>query len=119
MPGIDGTGPMGMGPMTGGGRGCCAVPWAGDAPAVAFGGFARFRGRGRRYRWMYRMAGLPAWMRFGGSLGAGPVPAAAEAGPAREQERSALQAQAEQMRGQLEAITARISELAKQEPRVE
>ncbi len=25
MPGFDGTGPMGMGPMTGGGRGFCAV----------------------------------------------------------------------------------------------
>jgi hypothetical protein len=27
MPGFDGTGPMGMGPMTGGGRGFCAVPY--------------------------------------------------------------------------------------------
>ena len=26
MPGFDGTGPMGMGPMTGGGRGFCATP---------------------------------------------------------------------------------------------
>lgn len=26
MPRFDGTGPMGMGPMTGGGRGFCAVP---------------------------------------------------------------------------------------------
>ena len=26
MPGFDGTGPRGMGPMTGGGRGYCAVP---------------------------------------------------------------------------------------------
>jgi hypothetical protein len=26
MPGYDGTGPMGMGPMTGGGMGYCAVP---------------------------------------------------------------------------------------------
>ncbi|MFC1956809.1 DUF5320 domain-containing protein [Chloroflexota bacterium] len=28
MPGFDGTGPRGMGPMTGGGRGYCAVPSA-------------------------------------------------------------------------------------------
>ena len=28
MPGFDGTGPRGMGPMTGGGRGYCAVPLA-------------------------------------------------------------------------------------------
>jgi hypothetical protein len=26
MPGFDGTGPMGQGPMTGGGRGFCAIP---------------------------------------------------------------------------------------------
>jgi hypothetical protein len=29
MPGFDGTGPMGMGPMTGGGRGFCAMPYRG------------------------------------------------------------------------------------------
>ncbi len=28
MPGFDGSGPRGMGPMTGGGRGYCAVPGA-------------------------------------------------------------------------------------------
>ncbi len=27
MPGFDGTGPMGMGPMTGGARGFCAMPY--------------------------------------------------------------------------------------------
>lgn len=31
MPGFDGTGPLGMGPMTGGGRGFCAAP-AGSYP---------------------------------------------------------------------------------------
>jgi hypothetical protein len=29
MPGFDGTGPMGQGPMTGGGRGFCAMPYRG------------------------------------------------------------------------------------------
>jgi len=32
MPGFDGTGPMGMGPMTGGGRGFCAMPYRGYRP---------------------------------------------------------------------------------------
>jgi hypothetical protein len=32
MPGFDGTGPMGQGPMTGGGRGFCAMPYRGYAP---------------------------------------------------------------------------------------
>lgn len=29
MPGFDGTGPMGMGPLTGRGMGFCAVPYSG------------------------------------------------------------------------------------------
>lgn len=33
MPGFDGTGPQGLGPMTGGGRGFCALP-AGRAPVA-------------------------------------------------------------------------------------
>jgi hypothetical protein len=32
MPGFDGTGPMGRGPMTGGGRGFCAMPYRGYGP---------------------------------------------------------------------------------------
>jgi hypothetical protein len=40
MPGFDGTGPMGMGPMTGGGRGFCAVPLRPAWPAYAGTGFA-------------------------------------------------------------------------------
>ena len=35
MPGFDGTGPMGMGPMTGGGRGFCTVPLRPVGPAYA------------------------------------------------------------------------------------
>jgi len=40
MPGFDGTGPMGMGPMTGGGRGFCAVPLRPAWLAYARRGFA-------------------------------------------------------------------------------
>lgn len=42
MPGRDGTGPRGLGPMTGGGRGFCAMPVVGMGPR--FG--RRFFGRG-------------------------------------------------------------------------
>lgn len=36
MPGLDGTGPMGMGPMTGGGRGWCNPLWAGYWASAGF-----------------------------------------------------------------------------------
>jgi hypothetical protein len=40
MPGFNGTGPWGMGPMTGGGRGFCAVPLHRTWPTYAGRGFA-------------------------------------------------------------------------------
>ena len=43
MPGFDGTGPLGRGAMTGGGRGNCVVKMGDDQP-VRFG--RGFRGRG-------------------------------------------------------------------------
>lgn len=36
MPGFDGTGPLGQGPLTGGGRGSCVVP-LGYNPGVPYG----------------------------------------------------------------------------------
>jgi len=35
MPGMDGTGPMGMGPMTGGGRGWCNPYYGGIRPPMS------------------------------------------------------------------------------------
>lgn len=58
MPGFDGTGPQGRGPMTGGGRGYCAVGWNG-APRRGYGlGWGTSRtayGGGRRW------SGAPAY----------------------------------------------------------
>jgi len=67
MPGFDGTGPLGQGPMTGWGRGYCALPVQKTAPyPPAYGlwvrsfflrpglglGFRRgWAGRGRRFWW--------------------------------------------------------------------
>lgn len=51
MPGFDGTGPRGEGPMTGGGRGNCAVPASSERrPAGRGMGMGR-GGRGRRNRY--------------------------------------------------------------------
>ncbi|MDH7571075.1 MAG: DUF5320 domain-containing protein [Armatimonadota bacterium] len=105
MPGFDGTGPRGMGPMTGGGRGWCNPYWTGGAPAVRGAGFVPWGGgRGRGYRWMYYATGLPGWMRFGGYAGAPVSPAS---------ELDVLRAQAEALGKHLEAINARIVELEK------
>ena len=39
MPGLDGTGPRGLGPMTGGGRGLCVLKMAGlDKPITGIAG---------------------------------------------------------------------------------
>ena len=40
MPGFDGTGPMRMGPLTGGGRGFCAIPLRPARAAYAGRGFS-------------------------------------------------------------------------------
>ncbi len=65
MPGFDGTGPSGTGPLTGKGRGFCVLPIrsSGVSPSSSrrpggyrFSNFLRFgfglrRGRGGRQRW--------------------------------------------------------------------
>ena len=63
MPRGDGTGPMGIGPMTGRGAGFCAGFTApGYASPIGYGfGF----GRGRGFRRMFYATGLPRWARFG------------------------------------------------------
>ena len=66
MPRFDGTGPNGMGPLTGGGRGPCntgVAPRAGYAPRT-YGRFPVFRGLGRTLWGLGR--GLFAWRRWGG-----------------------------------------------------
>lgn len=48
MPGFDRTGPRGMGPMTGGGRGLCNPSYTGAS--TPYGGFSTY---GRPYGWGY------------------------------------------------------------------
>jgi len=106
MPGFDGTGPMGLGPMTGGGRGFCS-PWGIGAALRRYG----FPGT--------TISAIRRWMRYGYPYyGASPffpgsVPFAPQMSP--EQELGSLREQAEAMRQELEAIEARISELTAEE----
>ena len=63
MPAMDGTGPMGMGPMTGGGRGWCN-PYLGNMPPM--GGDPRFGLSGWRTPYGYGTRPLtPYGWRFG------------------------------------------------------
>jgi len=105
MPGFDGTGPMGAGPMTGGGRGYCNPGNQG----VAYG-YGRGPGLARGFR------GGRGGGRFGaggGRAGAGVGGYYPAAGPAQTDEVSTLKANAEALRRELEAIHARIAELEK------
>jgi hypothetical protein len=64
MPRGNGTGPTGMGPMTGRGAGCCtsATVTGLGAPAMRCG---MGRGFGHGYRRMFQVTGVPGWMRSG------------------------------------------------------
>lgn len=105
MPRFDGTGPLGMGPMTGRGMGYCAgfgVPgYANPWPRRGLG-----FGWGRGWRWWYRATGLPGWVRFGYAGGVAPWFSA-------EDELTFLKDQARWLEQQLKTISQRIEELKK------
>jgi hypothetical protein len=91
MPGFDGTGPMGMGPMTGGGRGFCS-PWG-------IGAGLRQYGFPRRAPYAYP---------YYGAYGFGPfVPRMT-----REQELEFLKSDAQAMRDELKELETRIAQLS-------
>ena len=111
MPNFDGTGPMGMGPMTGGGRGNCAVPLTGVRRQFTGRGFF---GRGRGFRNCLWATGLPGWMRAGfANPTSGIYPDAPDVTP--KQEMDMLRHDAEALKAQLEDIQNRIESLEKTE----
>lgn len=111
MPGFDRTGPLGLGPRTGGGFGLCTGFVGRGAPLAsrfglepgAFGCGLTNRGRGFRHR--YYATGIPLSAYAGAT---GPVPQTAE-------ETAALQAQADRLREMLDAIEKRLKELRTEE----
>lgn len=120
MPGGDGTGPMGMGPMSGRGAGYCAgYPAPGFMNPVGGRGFCGRgfggRGGGRGRRNMFWATGLPGWARAGWVPVAGAYPplggAAFASGVPRDVELQALERQADYFRGALDEIQKRLQEL--------
>jgi len=119
MPRGDGTGPRGMGPMTGRAAGFCAgygVPgFANPAPGFGAGmGYGARGGRGGRgWRNMYYATGLPGWARAGYAPAAFPGAAPVAAAPNPETQLNYLNSQAEQLKAALEDIQSRIADLEK------
>jgi hypothetical protein len=109
MPGGNGTGPAGSGPMTGRAAGFCAgYPVPGYANPVGRRGYwGRGRGMGR---------GRGFGRGFGWSGAAGPYPANASLGPivTAGQELDGLKQQAEFMQDSLSQINERIEQLEKE-----
>lgn len=98
MPGGDRTGPLGAGSGTGRAMGYCSGY---DRPgfanlATSFRGWFGFgcRGAGRGWRHRFYATGIPGWVT-----------------PTSEQETADLKAQADWLKGQLDAIQKRIDEL--------
>ena len=124
MPRGDGTGPMGMGPMTGRAAGYCAgYPVPGFANPIPGRGFGMGYGRGGGRGWWGRGRGFGRGWGFlsgGAYFGtpyaypyAGGMPYAYPYAPGMtsEQETDMLKSQAEALQSNLEDINKRISEL--------
>ena len=110
MPGGDGTGPVGMGPITGRAAGFCAgypVPgYANPVGGRGYWGRGRGRGDGRGWRNRFYATGLPGWARAGYQAG---FPAE----PTAEQEQQSLKQEAQYLQDSLDAVNKRIEELEK------
>ncbi|MDO9566350.1 MAG: DUF5320 domain-containing protein [Candidatus Desulfaltia sp.] len=114
MPGGNGTGPMGMGPMTGRAAGFCAgfgMPGYSNSPAgrrfgAGYGKGREFRGRnaGRGLRYGFHATGLPGWMRFGGYD-------APYQDPDPNFEKQTLNGRVKTMQAELDFIKKRLSEI--------
>lgn len=105
MPGFDRTGPRGMGPLTGGGRGLCS------SRGGRGGGYHGFGFRGTSPPWPYvgRGRGGYARCRYPGFTETVNYPSVS-----RDQEIDELQNQAQAMREQLTQVEEKIKQMSKE-----
>ena len=122
MPGGDGTGPAGMGPMTGRGVGFCAGyavpgyanPVGGRGYGMGFGrgrGMGRGRGFGRGFGLGRAGYGVPAWAGVADSY---PANASFWTTLTAAQEVEGLKQQAEFLQNSLSQVSERIEQLEKE-----
>lgn len=109
MPRGDGTGPAGMGPMTGRAAGYCA---GNNAPGFANTWFGRALGfgGGRGRRNMFFATGLPGWRRFGGYDAPGAYPNPYETLDP-EVQKEGLKRQASALQASLDYVKKRLTDL--------
>lgn len=107
MPGFNGTGPLKKGPMTGGGRGYCAIPLEATEKRT-FGQGMSFKIGGRGNRNCFYATGLPGWMRA--QNGIEPFKRFAQSW-SKEDQLAALKNQVDYLNNTLGEIQSRIQEL--------
>ena len=131
MPGFDGSGPAGMGPMTGGARGYCAGYAPEYGPGFRYGGMrgwggGRFgrgrgfgRGFGRGYGWRAGGGMPPRFTGYGAGFQAQGIPPQFAdfqgwygAPQSRRDEIDMLKGQADMLKAEMEAVERRLDELA-------
>ena len=115
MPGFDRTGPAGMGPMTGWGRGSCGSRGY-SGGGQRFWGYGRGYGRGWGRGWRHRCwaTGMPGWgQMYPPPRGRYYGPGEPDFGPSysQEDEVAALKEEAAWLRQELNAIEQRLSEI--------
>lgn len=114
MPGFDQTGPRGMGPMTGGGRGLCNP--RGIRPGYQSYGFG-FRGASPAWPYVGRgRGGMPRCWYPGvsGEGSANAMPPVSSYQPSPQEELGFLKEQSNTIKHEMEEIERRIQELEKQ-----
>ncbi|MGB9211625.1 MAG: DUF5320 domain-containing protein [Halobacteriota archaeon] len=107
MPGFDGTGPVGVGPLTGRRRGRCSSDTTlkrAFCGALSISRRSGIRGYGRGHRWQYLATGLPRWARTSSTIMLSQAAERAASQAALEREATVLEAELNDLKVRLESL---------------